>query len=102
MCFERRVTDISLQVIDYKQAKVVDSALFSHYAPYALVLDCVGGKEVVEHIDHLLLDDPKAPHLGIYVTIVGDSTFAQALLLYCHCASARVVSAPRYGGYALI
>ncbi|KAK1925132.1 hypothetical protein DB88DRAFT_488047 [Papiliotrema laurentii] len=67
------------EVIDYKQAKVVDSALFSHYAPYALVLDCVGGKEVVEHIDHLLLDDPKAPHLGIYVTIVGDKTGRDAM-----------------------
>ena len=45
----------------------------SRHAPYAVVLDCVGGKDVVQHMDNLVLHDPKAPHLGIYVTIVGDS-----------------------------
>jgi len=45
----------------------------SRHTPYAVVLDCVGGKDVVQHMDNLVLHDPKAPHLGIYVTIVGDS-----------------------------
>jgi len=54
---------------------VAESALVSRYAPYAVVLDCVGGTEVVEHIDNLILHDPKAPELGIYVTIVGDSKY---------------------------
>jgi len=48
----------------------------SRHAPYAVVLDCVGGKEVVQHMDNLVLHDPKAPHLGIYVTIVGDSEWS--------------------------
>ena len=46
----------------------------SHHAPYAVVLDCVGGTDLIPHMDHLVLDDPKAPHLGHYITIVGDST----------------------------
>lgn len=67
------------EVIDYTEGKVVPTALNSQYAPYAVVLDCVGGKEVVSHIDTLLLDDPTAPHLGIYVTIVGDKTGRDAM-----------------------
>lgn len=46
----------------------------SQHAPYAVVLDCVGGKDLIPYMDHLVLDDPKAPHLGHYITIVGDST----------------------------
>jgi hypothetical protein len=45
----------------------------SPHAPYAVVLDCVGGTELIPYMDHLVLDDPKAPHLGHYITIVGDS-----------------------------
>jgi hypothetical protein len=30
-------------------------------------------------MDHLVLDDPKAPHLGHYITIVGDSEFSALL-----------------------
>jgi hypothetical protein len=47
--------------------------LHSKYAPYAVVLDCVGGKELIPYLDNLILSDPVAPHLGIYITIVGDS-----------------------------
>lgn len=46
----------------------------SQYAPYAVVLDCVGGKALIPHLDHLLLDSAKHPELGIYITIVGDKT----------------------------
>lgn len=49
----------------------------SHHAPYAVVLDCVGGTDLIPHMDHLVLDDPRAPHLGHYITIVGDSTLHQ-------------------------
>ena len=45
----------------------------SPHAPYAVVLDCVGGTDLIPYMDHLVLDDPKAPHLGHYITIVGDS-----------------------------
>jgi hypothetical protein len=45
----------------------------SHHAPYAVVLDCVGGTDLIPYMDHLILDDPKAPQLGHYITIVGDS-----------------------------
>ena len=61
------------QVIDYTKQSVPDAALASPLAPFAVVLDCVGGTEVVQHIDRLILHDPQAPELGIYVTIVGDS-----------------------------
>jgi hypothetical protein len=46
----------------------------SPHAPYAVVLDCVGGTDLIPYMDYLVLDDPKAPHLGHYITIVGDST----------------------------
>lgn len=49
------------------------AALYSAHAPFAVVLDCVGGSDLIPHLDHLLLDDESAPELGIYVTIVGDS-----------------------------
>jgi len=62
-----------VQVIDYRTENVVEKALMSHHAPYAVVLDCVGGKDLIPYMDHLVLDDPKAPHLGHYITIVGDS-----------------------------
>lgn len=52
---------------------MVERALISHHAPYAVVLDCVGGTDLIPYLDHLVLDDPKAPHLGHYITIVGDS-----------------------------
>jgi hypothetical protein len=52
---------------------VVERALMSPHAPYAVVLDCVGGTDLIPYMDHLVLDDPKAPHLGHYITIVGDS-----------------------------
>jgi NADPH:quinone reductase-like Zn-dependent oxidoreductase len=61
------------QVIDYTKESVVERALMSQHAPYAVVLDCVGGKDLIPYMDHLVLDDPKAPHLGHYITIVGDS-----------------------------
>ena len=54
----------------------------SRYAPYAVVLDCVGGKDVMEHMNNLVLHDPKTPELGIYVTIVGDSMSFSSLGLW--------------------
>ena len=62
-------------MIDYTKQSVPEAALLSPLAPFAVVLDCVGGKDVVEHIDDLILHDPREPHLGIYVTIVGDSEY---------------------------
>lgn len=67
------------KVIDYRTENVADRALHSHHAPYAVVLDCVGGTELIPHLDHLIIDDPEAPHLGHYITIVGDSTSALAV-----------------------
>jgi NADPH:quinone reductase-like Zn-dependent oxidoreductase len=61
------------QVIDYTKESVVERALMSPHAPYAVVLDCVGGTDLIPYMDHLVLDDPKSPHLGHYITIVGDS-----------------------------
>jgi NADPH:quinone reductase-like Zn-dependent oxidoreductase len=61
------------EVIDYRSEDVATRALHSQYAPYAVVLDCVGGTELMPHLDHLILDDAQVPELGIYVTIVGDS-----------------------------
>jgi hypothetical protein len=63
-------------VIDYTKEDVAERALHSKYAPYAVVLDCVGGKDLIPHLDYLILSDPVAPHLGIYVTIVGDSKYS--------------------------
>lgn len=63
------------EVIDYTTDDVTTRALHSQYAPYAVVLDCVGGTDLLPHMDHLILDDAKAQELGIYVTIVGDSEF---------------------------
>lgn len=62
------------EVIDYHTENVAQEALRSPCAPYAVVLDCVGGTELIPHMEHLVLHDPKAPQLGIYVTIVGDKT----------------------------
>jgi hypothetical protein len=52
---------------------VAERALHSPYAPFAAILDCVGGTELIHHLNHLVLDDPNAPELGTYLTIVGDS-----------------------------
>lgn len=60
-------------MIDYTKEDVAEGALHSKYAPYAVVIDCVGGKDLIPHLDHLILSDPVAHHLGIYITIVGDS-----------------------------
>lgn len=67
------------EVIDYRTEHVLEKVLISHYAPYAVILDCVGGTELLGHLDHLLIQDAKAPHLGIYVTIVGDKTSRDAM-----------------------
>lgn len=67
------------EVIDYTTEHVSERALLSVYAPYAVVLDCVGGTELLPHLDNLILHDPKAPQLGIYVTIVGDKTSRDAM-----------------------
>ena len=61
------------KVIDYTQEHVPEAALMSPYAPFAVILDCVGGTEMLGHLDYLLLEDRAAPQLGIYITIVGDS-----------------------------
>jgi NADPH:quinone reductase-like Zn-dependent oxidoreductase len=63
------------EVIDYTTDDVITRALHSQYAPYAVVLDCVGGTDLLPHMEHLILDDAEASELGIYVTIVGDSEF---------------------------
>lgn len=65
-------------MINYTKESVVERALMSQHAPYAVVLDCVGGKELIPYMDHLVLDDPQAPHLGHYITIVGDSKSTEA------------------------
>ena len=61
------------QVIDYTQNDVAQAALESKFAPYTVIYDCVGGTEVVYQMDKLLVNDPRRPALGVYVTIVGDS-----------------------------
>jgi NADPH:quinone reductase-like Zn-dependent oxidoreductase len=63
------------KIIDYRTQSVVEEALVSKYAPYAVVLDCVGGTDFIPYLDHLIMHDPEAPHLGVYLTIVGDSEF---------------------------
>lgn len=68
------------EVIDYTQQHVAQEALLSKYAPYAVVLDCVGGTDLLPHLEHLILDDPRVPQLGIYITIVGDSELTDATL----------------------
>jgi hypothetical protein len=45
----------------------------SRYAPFAVLLDCVGGTDVIPYMDELLLEDLKRPDLGVYVSISGDS-----------------------------
>ena len=60
-------------MIDYRAEDVAQAALNSPCAPFAVVLDCVGGKDLIAHMENLVLHDPMAPQLGIYVTIVGDS-----------------------------
>lgn len=40
-----------------------------------MILDCVGGTEVIPYMDELLVEDPQRPDLGVYVSISGDSTF---------------------------
>jgi NADPH:quinone reductase-like Zn-dependent oxidoreductase len=61
------------EVIDYRSQNVGEVARGSKYAPFAVVLDCVGGTEVIPYMDDLLLEDPKRPDLGVYVSISGDS-----------------------------
>jgi len=60
-------------VIDYRSQNVGEVAKGSKYAPFAVVLDCVGGTEVIPYMDDLLLEDPQRPGLGVYVSISGDS-----------------------------
>jgi len=60
-------------VIDYRSQNVGEVAKASKYAPFAVVLDCVGGTEVIPYMDDLLLEDPMRPELGVYVSISGDS-----------------------------
>ncbi|RSH93870.1 zinc ion binding [Saitozyma podzolica] len=67
------------EVIDYTTQHVLSEALHSHHAPYAVILDCAGGKDLLPSLDHLILSDPGAPELGIYVTIVGDKTGRDAM-----------------------
>jgi len=62
------------EIIDYRNEDVRDQALKSPYAPYAVVLDCVGGTDLLPSLERLILHDPSAPQLGIYVTLVGDKT----------------------------
>lgn len=66
-------------MIDYTTEHVPQRALMSQYAPYAVVLDCVGGTDLLPHLDHLLLDSAAHPELGIYITIVGDKTSRDAM-----------------------
>lgn len=54
-------------------------ALASPLAPFAEILDCVGGTDLVPHLDALILADAAAPQLGVYVTIVGDKTSRDAM-----------------------
>ena len=45
----------------------------SKYAPFAVVLDCVGGTDVIPYLDDLVMEDSKRPELGVFVSISGDS-----------------------------
>lgn len=67
------VTSFVTQAIDYTSQNVVEAALNSQYAPFDLVFDCVGGADLIPHLDKLLVNDPADPKRGMYVTIVGDS-----------------------------
>ena len=60
-------------MIDYRSQNVGEMAKASNYAPFAVVLDCVGGTEVIPYMDELLLEDAQRPGLGVYVSISGDS-----------------------------
>ncbi|ORY29984.1 hypothetical protein BCR39DRAFT_530449 [Naematelia encephala] len=62
------------EIIDYRTEHVAEKAIASEHAPYAVVFDCVGGKDLIPYLNRLVLSDPKAPKLGIFVTIVGDKT----------------------------
>eukprot|EP01117_Protostelium_nocturnum_P006297 TRINITY_DN2273_c0_g1_i2.p1 TRINITY_DN2273_c0_g1~~TRINITY_DN2273_c0_g1_i2.p1 ORF type:complete len:187 (+),score=42.10 TRINITY_DN2273_c0_g1_i2:237-797(+) len=59
------------QVIDYKKQSVLEAAQKSPFAPFSVIMDCVGGKELVDHIDSLLVSE-QDPKMGTYLTIVGD------------------------------
>lgn len=53
----------------------MEGALNSQYAPFDLVFDCVGGADLIPHLDKLLVNDQEDPKRGMYVTIVGDSEY---------------------------
>lgn len=57
-----------------------EKAKASKYAPFAVILDCVGGTEVIPYMDELLIEDPKHPELGVYVSISGDSKSVSIIL----------------------
>lgn len=61
-----------IQVIDYRSENVGEVAKRSRYAPFAVVLDCVGGTEVIPCMEDLVLEDPQRPELGVYGSISGD------------------------------
>jgi NADPH:quinone reductase-like Zn-dependent oxidoreductase len=82
--------------IDYTKESVVERSLMSQHAPYAVVLDCVGGKDLIPYMDHLVLDDPKAPHLGHYITIVGDSKSLSPSLRML-----TIRNQPRFNGWTI-
>jgi hypothetical protein len=85
-------------VIDYRTQNVGQVAKSSKYAPFAVVLDCVGGTDVIPYMDDLLLEDPKRPELGVYVSISGDSTcFLEGRDLCLTSSTTRRTPADRFG-----
>ncbi|KAJ9103640.1 hypothetical protein QFC19_004215 [Naganishia cerealis] len=68
------ITYLHVKVIDYTTQDVLEAALNSQYAPFDLVYDCVGGADLISHLDKLLVNDAEDPKRGVYVTIVGDKT----------------------------
>jgi len=56
------------EVIDYTQNDVVNAS--KQYGPYDVILDCVGGTELIPHLNSGLLKSNQS----IYLTIVGDKT----------------------------
>jgi NADPH:quinone reductase-like Zn-dependent oxidoreductase len=56
------------EVIDYTEKDVITTS--KQYGPYDIILDCVGGTELIPHLNTGLLKSNQS----VYLTIVGDKT----------------------------
>lgn len=61
------------EVIDYTENDIVTAS--KQYGPYDLILDCVGGTELIPYLQSDLLKSNQS----IYVTIVGDKTSREVM-----------------------